>query len=100
MNKEGEIKIPPCKANFLDLDKYSGEVYSESPVVNVGKIITLEGSSPQPEGSTSSNEEKDETSDPSTGGTEEDYEDTPGFGFFLAVAGILMGTGFIMKKKA
>ncbi|NLO29053.1 MAG: PGF-CTERM sorting domain-containing protein, partial [Methanosarcina mazei] len=71
-----------------------------SPVVNVGKIITLEGSSPQPEGSTSSNEEKDETSDPSTDGTEEDYEDTPGFGFFLAVAGILKGTGFIMKKKA
>jgi uncharacterized repeat protein (TIGR01451 family) len=99
MNKEGEIKLPACKASFLDLDKYSGEVYSEAPVVSVGKTITLEGSSSQPEGSTGSNEEKNEPSDQSTGGTEEDYGDTPGFGFFLAAAGLLMGAGFIRKKK-
>ena len=36
MNKEGEIKIPACKASFLDLDKYSGEVNSDAPVVHVG----------------------------------------------------------------
>jgi uncharacterized repeat protein (TIGR01451 family) len=99
MNKEGEIKLPTCKASFLDLDKYSGEVYSEAPVVSVGKTITLEGSSSQPEGSTGSNEEKNEPSDQSTGGTEEDYGDTPGFGFFLAAAGLLMGAGFVRKKK-
>lgn len=99
MNKEGEIKLPACKASFLDLDKYSGEVYSEAPVVSVGKTITLEGSSSQPEGSTGSNEEKNEPSDQSTGGTEEDYGDTPGFGFFLAAAGLLMGAGFVRKKK-
>lgn len=96
MNKEGEIKIPSCKASFLDLDKYSGEVYSEALKVNVG-AITLEGSSSQPEGSTDSNQEKEESANQSTG-SEEDYGDTPGFGSFLTVAGILMCSGFIRKK--
>lgn len=98
MNKEGEIEIPACKASFLDLDKYSGEVYSETHRVNVG-TITLEGSSSQPEGSTDSNQEKEGSSDQSTGGTEEDYGDTPGFGFFLAATGLLMGGGFIRKRS-
>lgn len=97
MNKEGEIEIPACKASFLDLDKYSGEVYSEAFTVNVG-TISLEGSSSQPEGSTDSNEEKEESSNQSTG-TEEDYGDTPGFGFFLAVAGLLMVAGFMRNKN-
>jgi len=97
MNKEGEIEIPACKASYLDLDKYSGEVYSEASTVNVG-TITLEGSSSQPEGSTDSNEEKEESSNQSTG-TEEDYGDTPGFGFFLAVAGLLMGSGLMRNKN-
>nr|WP_269849120.1 BatD family protein [Methanosarcina horonobensis] len=60
MNKEGEIEIPACKASFLDLDKYSGEVYSEPHTVYVGTPMTLEGSSSQPEGSTDSNQEKNE----------------------------------------
>lgn len=97
MNKEGKIEIPACKASFLDLDKYSGEVYSETSTVNVG-TITLEGSSSQPEDSTDSNQEKNEsTNQTSTNSTEED-EDTPGFGFFSAVTGLLMGSG-LMKKK-
>ena len=50
MNKEGEIKLPACKASFLDLDKYSGEVSSETPVVYVGIPIPLEGNSAHPEG--------------------------------------------------
>ncbi|MHC1754877.1 MAG: BatD family protein [Methanosarcina sp.] len=101
MNKEGEIKMPACKASFLDLDKYSGEVYSETPIVNVGTTITLEGSSSQPEGSTQSNQEKNEpSSQANTGGTEEDYGDTPGFGFFLAVTGVLAVTGFMKKRRA
>lgn len=97
MNKEGEIEIPACKASFLDLEKYSGEVYSEALKVNVG-TIALEGSSSQPEGSTNSNEEK-ESSNQNTG-SDEDYGDTPGFGFFLAAAGILMGAGLMRKKSS
>ena len=100
MHKEGEIKIPACKASFLDLDKYSGEVSSETPVVYVGTPMTLEGSSAQPEGSTESNQEKNEPSSQSnTSGKEEDYGDSPGFGFFLAVAGILAVTGFMRKRR-
>jgi uncharacterized repeat protein (TIGR01451 family) len=98
MNKDGEIEIPACKASFLDLDKYSGEVSSETYKVNVG-TITLEGSSSQPEGATDSNQEKNESSGQSTGGTEEDYGDTPGFGFFLAAAGLLMGAGLMRKRS-
>jgi len=100
MNKEGKIEIPACKASFLDLDKYSGEVYSETSVVNVGTTITLEGSSSQKEGSTASNLEKEASSQVSTGGTEEDYGDTPGFSSLLAVTGILAGTGLLRKKRA
>ena len=100
MNKEGEIKIPACKASFLDLDKYSGEVYSGTSVVNVGKTITLEGSSSQPDGSTSSNQEKNEPSgEASTGNTEEDPGDTPGFGSLLALTGLLAGTGLLRKRN-
>jgi uncharacterized repeat protein (TIGR01451 family) len=94
MNKEGEINIPACKATFLDLDKYSGEVSSESSTVNVG-TIALEGSSSQPAGSTDSNQEKDNSSAQST----DENGDTPGFGFVLAAAGVLMGAG-LMKKKS
>jgi len=99
MNKEGEIKIPACKASFLDLDKYSGDVYSGTSVVNVGTTITLEGSSSQTEGSTASNQEKEASSQPSTGGTEEDYGDTPGFSSLLAITGILAGTGLLRKRS-
>ncbi|MPM84043.1 hypothetical protein SDC9_131114 [bioreactor metagenome] len=95
MNKEGEIEIPACKASFQDLDKYSGEVYSETSTVNVG-TITLEGSSSQPEDSTDSNQEKNESTDQTS--TDSTEEDTPGFGFSLAMAGLLMGSGLIKKK--
>lgn len=101
MNKEGEIKIPACKASFLDLDKYSGEVESGTSVVNVGKTITLEGSSSQPDVSTSSNQEKTEPSgEASTGDTEEDSGDTPGFGSLLALTGLLAGTGLLRQRNA
>ena len=99
MNKEGEINIPACKASFLDLDKYSGEVYSGTNTVYVGVPMTLEGSSSEPEGSTASDQQKNEpSSQANTGGMEEDYGDTPGFGIFLAVTGLLMGAGFMRKK--
>jgi uncharacterized repeat protein (TIGR01451 family) len=97
MHKEEEIKIPACKASFLDLDKYSGEVSSEAPVVHVGTPVTLEGSSSQPGGSTESNQEK---SEPSSQAKEEDYGDTPGFGFLLAITGLLAGVGYLRKRNA
>ncbi|MDD3247538.1 MAG: BatD family protein [Methanosarcina sp.] len=101
MNKKGEVQIPACKASFLDLDKYSGEVKSGSPVVYVGIPMTLEGSSSQPEGSTGSNQEKNEPSgQASTGNTEEDYGDTPGFSSILAVTGLLAGTGLLRKRSS
>ena len=100
MNKEGETKIPECRASFLDLDKYSGEVYSETHTVYVGTPMTLEGSSSQLAGSTGSNQEKEPSGEANTGGTEEDYGDTPGFGFFLAAVGLLAGAGFVRKKKS
>ncbi|WP_440945009.1 BatD family protein [Methanosarcina sp. T3] len=99
MNEEGEIEIPACKASFIDLDKYSGEVYSGTSVVNVGTTITLEGSSEQTEGSTASNQEKEASSQASTEDTEEDYGDTPGFGSLLAVTGFLAGTGLLRKRR-
>ncbi|KKG10188.1 BatD family protein [Methanosarcina sp. 2.H.A.1B.4] len=100
MHKEGEVQLPACKATFLDLDKYSGEVNSETPVVYVGTPMTLEGSSSQPEGTTGSNQEKNEpASQTQTGGTEEDYGDTPGFGSILAVTGLLAGTGLLRKRS-
>ena len=100
MHKKGEVQIPACKASFLDLDKYSGEVKSGTPVVYVGIPMTLEGSSSQPEGSTGSNQEQNEPSgQASTGGTEEEYGDTPGFSSILAVTGLLAGTGLLRKRS-
>jgi uncharacterized repeat protein (TIGR01451 family) len=95
MNKEGEIHLPACKINFLDLDEYSGEVFSNAPVVYVGIPIPLEGSSTHQEGSTGSNEEKNGSS---TNGGEEDSGDTPGFGIIPAIAGLLAVSGFLGKK--
>lgn len=100
MHKEGEVQLPACKATFLDLDKYSGEVISETPVVYVGTPMAIEGSSSQPEGETGSNQEKNEPAGQAqTSGTEEDYGDTPGFGSILAVAGLLTVTGLLRKKS-
>ncbi len=100
MHKEGEVQLPACKASFLDLDKYSGEVKSETPVVYVGIPMTLEGSSSQPEGSTGSNQEINEpTGQASTEGTEEDTGDTPGFSSILAATGLLAVTGLLRKRS-
>ncbi|AKB74187.1 hypothetical protein MSLAZ_0926 [Methanosarcina lacustris Z-7289] len=100
MHKEGEVQLPACKASFLDLDKYSGEVKSETPVVYVGIPMTLEGSSSQPEGSTGSNQEINEpTGQASTEGTEEDPGDTPGFSSILAATGLLAVTGLLRKRS-
>ncbi|WP_440956426.1 BatD family protein [Methanosarcina sp. Mfa9] len=102
MHNEGEIQLPPCKATFIDLESYKGEVYSDTPpVVNVG-TLTLEASSEQqkPTGTTESNQEKNEERDDThvkTGGTEEDYGDTPGFGALLAGLGLLGIAG--LRKK-
>jgi len=113
MNEEGEIQLPACKASFIDLDKYSGEVNSETPVVYVGIPIPLEGNSTQPEGTTESSQEKNESSDTNessdangsagmvqVGSTEEDSGNIPGFGSVPALVGLLAVTGLLRKKKA
>ncbi len=100
MHSDGKIQLPPCKATFLDLEDYRGEVYSATPpVVNVGTLILEASSEQQPAGSTESNKEKNEESDSyvKTSGTEEEIEDTPGFGSLLAVIGLLGVAG--LRKK-
>ena len=94
MNKDGEIKLPACKGSFLDLDEYSGEVSSNTPVVYVGIPISLQGSSTQPEGVTESNQVKNESS-----GQAQNDEDTPGFGPVFAIAGLLTVTCILRKRK-
>ncbi|RXA19533.1 DUF11 domain-containing protein [Methanosarcina sp. MSH10X1] len=96
MHKEGEIRLPACKATFLDLDKYSGEVISDAPVVYVGVPIPLEGSSTQPEGVTESNQEKNSSLNTLA---EEDNGETPGFSVILAAVGLLAVTGFLRKRR-
>lgn len=94
MHTEGEIHLPACKAIFLDLDEYSGEVTLDTPVVYVGVPISLNGSSKQPDGSTESNQEKNESSFQDQNG-----EDSPGFGPLLAIAGLLAVTPLLRRKK-
>ncbi|WP_292387947.1 BatD family protein [Methanosarcina sp. UBA5] len=97
MHREGEIHLPACKASFLDLDEYSGEVISDTPVVYVGVPISLEGSSEQPEGKTGSNQEKNESS---VMAQNEESEDTPGFGPYLVITSLLAVTCLLRSKKA
>lgn len=96
MHKEGEIRLPACKASFLDLDEYSGEVISDTSVVYVGVPISLEGSSEQPEGKTDSNQEKN---DSSVMAQDEESEDTHGFGPVLAIAGFLVVAGILGRRR-
>lgn len=96
MHKEGEIRLPACKASFIDLDEYSGEVISDTPVVYVGVPISLEGSSEQQEGKTDSNQEKN---DSSIMAQNEESEDTPGFGPVLAIAGFLAVAGILGRRR-
>lgn len=96
MHKEGEIRLPACKASFFDLDEYSGEVISDTPVVYVGVPISLEGSSEQTEGKTDSNQEKN---DSSVMVQDEESEDTPGFGPVLAIAGFLAVAGILGRRR-
>lgn len=96
MHKEGEIHLPACKVSFLDLDEYSGEVISDTPVVYVGVPIPLEGSNEQPNGKTDSNQEKNESS---VLAQDEESEDTPGFGPVLTLAGLLSVAGILGRKR-
>jgi hypothetical protein len=103
MYKEGEIKLPVCKARFIDLDKYSGEINSEAPVVYVGSI-SLEGNNTQLEGTTASSQDKNESSDTNRSvdlmqGDEGDSGNVPGFGLIPAFAGLLTITGLLRSRK-
>jgi uncharacterized repeat protein (TIGR01451 family)/PGF-CTERM protein len=96
MHKEGEIHLPACKASFLDLDEYSGEAFSNAPVVYIGVPIPLEGSCISQEGSTGSDQEKNRSSGIAG---EVDNGDTPGFGATFAIAGFLAVAGFLGKRR-
>jgi uncharacterized repeat protein (TIGR01451 family) len=96
MHREGEIRLPACKATFLDLDEYSGEALSDTFIVYVGVPVPLEGSSTQPEGTTDSNQEKTASSGTLT---EEDNGEVPGFNAILAIAGLLAVAGFLGKRR-
>lgn len=114
INSEGKIQLPACKASFIDLDKYSGEVTSEAPVVYVGIPIPLEGNSTQPEGIMGSNQEKNESTPEKNesvqkngssglvqvGGKEEDSGNVPGFVFFPAFVGLLAVACLLGKRRA
>jgi len=110
IDEEGEIQLPACKASFIDLDKYSGEVYSNTSVINVGVPISLEGNSTQPGGVTGSSQEKNGSSNSNqssdsngsaglaqTTSTEDDS--IPGFGSFCTFAGLLTVTGLLLKRR-
>lgn len=104
MNREGKIQLPACKARFVDLDKYSGEIYSDSPVVYVGVPVSEEENN-QPEGEDKQQGKEDnpdnEENRPSgvqREGKEEDYRKTPGFDSISSIMGIL-GIIFVLKKK-
>ena len=94
MHKEGEIRLPACKASFLDLDEYSEEVTSDTPVVYVGVPISLNGSNTHPGGTTRSNQEKNESSF-----QDQSEEDSPGFGPVLSIAGFLAVTPLLRRRK-
>jgi uncharacterized repeat protein (TIGR01451 family) len=102
MRKEGDIQLPACKASFYDLDKYSGEVSSNTPpIVYSGTDISPEKGSEQSGGSTGSNAEKNASYEGGkTVPKEGEYGDTPGFNAFLAIAGFLAGTGLLRKRNA
>lgn len=113
IDEEGEIQLPACKASFIDLDKYSGQVNSETPVVYVGVPLSLEGNSTQQEGITGSSQEKNESSETNesseenesagllqTGTDEEDSGIVPGMGFFPALLGLLAVTVLLLRRKA
>ena len=117
IDDEGEIQLPACKASFIDLDKYSGEVYSNTSVINVSVPISLEGNSTQSGGVTGSSQEKNGSSNSSqssdsnesdsngsaglaqTASTEDDSGNIPGFGSFCALAGLLTVTVLLLKRK-
>jgi uncharacterized repeat protein (TIGR01451 family) len=107
MNREGEIKMPACKANFFDLAKNSGEVNSNTSLVHVGSQISLEGNRTKTEGiiktegkNESSQAENNSSDLVRTGGTKEENGITPGFDFLPSLIGFLAVIGFLRQRIA
>jgi uncharacterized repeat protein (TIGR01451 family) len=118
MNREGEIQLPACKASFYDLDEYSGEISSDSPIVHVGTQNSLTGNNTQTEAANKSNPMGNNSSylaqngsinDSKNGSTNESSnessnenssESTPGFNFFSSIIGFLAITEFLRRKIA
>jgi hypothetical protein len=109
MNREGEIQLPACKASFYDLDKYSGEVNSDAPVVHVGTQTSQEGNNTQTEGINKSNPEGNNSSATvqiggTNGSTNESTNEstngsTPGFCSLSSVIGFLAVTWLLSKRS-
>jgi uncharacterized repeat protein (TIGR01451 family) len=111
MNKEGEIKLPACKANFTDVGKKSIEVSSDTPIVYVGSPISLtannttvaveeNGSSKNTNGNNSSSQTGNNSSGTGQiGSTNSNNGKTPGFDIVLSVIGFLGISGFLKKRN-
>lgn len=98
MKEKGEILLPPCKARFIDLERYSGETASNSPIVYVGVPLPQENST-QPEGQSVYIPEENETLIATQkDNTEENFEKTPGFGIIYSLT-IILGISNLLKKK-
>ena len=98
MKEKGEILLPPCIARFIDLERYSGETASNSPIVYVGVPLPQENNT-QPEGQSVYIPEENETVIATQkDNTEDNSEKTPGFGVIYGLT-VILGISNILKKK-
>lgn len=107
MNQEGEIKLPACKGNFIDISKNSVEILSESPIVNVVSPFTLAANTTTKAGNISSTQavknssvqaENNSSSSGQLGGPNGSNGATPGLNFIPSVIAFLM-VSVIWKKR-
>lgn len=98
MNGKGEMTLPACKARFIDLERYSGETISNSPIVYVGVPLPGENST-QPEGqNVASPEENGTIITTQKDNKEENFEKAPGFEIIYGLT-VFLGARNLLKKK-
>ncbi len=111
MNKEGEIKLPACKANFIDIAKNSVEVASDTPIVyvvtpvspvtnNTSKAEEKNNSTTMAEGRNDSQAGNNSSSPDQLNGTKGNNGATPGFDLILSVIGFLVISGLLRRRSA
>lgn len=111
MNKEGEIKLPACKANFTDVSKNSVEVASETPIVRVEAPVSLTAnnttgvagkneSGNMTEGDNESSQTENNSSSSSQPGNNTGNNGaTPGFDLIPSLIGFLVVSGLLKKRN-